>query len=160
MTVAALMLAAFMLLAAVADNVNIALNAFAGVVLCAGLWTLPKYLKARDARAQLEAKDKVIDTYEQTVHSFEARVETLTLEVKECQRATVVATTEAKEWKARYEEQGKYTAEPALNEVRKAVASLQVAVTTAVQAHGDLVLEEMRQTRLVLDALARRAEVA
>ena len=147
--------------AGVPDTVNVVLNFITvalivgGAILTAIL--LPKYVGARDSQAQLAAKDEIIETDRQARESLLARVDGLTEEVRECQEAAKVAQLEARQWQARYEEQAKYTAEPALTEVRIVMGELKEALTTAVTAHGDLVLEEMRQTRVVLDRLAARA---
>lgn len=136
-------------------DTNLVLNILMlGIVL----FGAPRFFKATRAQAQLAEKDKAIETHLQYIQSLEQRMEGLADDVKDCQRKAEDAQAEAQVWRGRYEEQAKFTAEPALNEVRDVVAELRVAIVTALTAHGDLVLEEMRQTRTVLDVLARRTQ--
>jgi hypothetical protein len=74
-------------------------------------------------------------------------------QVEECRAAAAEAKEEAASWKGRYEAQHKFTAEPALLAVREAIGEMRAALKIVVESQGELVVEEMRQTRLMLDKL-------
>jgi len=82
---------------------------------------------------------RTIDAYKGRVEALESELGALRGDVKECHKA-------AAEWEARYREMVKYAAPEALEAVRAEMAATRVAVVTAIEAQGELV---MKNTELV-----------
>jgi hypothetical protein len=79
---------------------NTVLNVLAVVVpliiVVVGVRLLPKYMQARDAQAQLEEKDRAIETHQQTIDALTGRVNTLENDVRECRRLATDTQREAR----------------------------------------------------------------
>lgn len=134
-------------------------NTFLNVVSIAGLglllWLTAKYVPVRALRAQLEAKDSAIATHQQSIDSLETRVQTLEADLIGAQQRANALHEErddarhlAAEWKARYEEQAKYTAGPAFE-----------ALTETLRQHIEAVQQRHELMIATLDRLVSQAAV-
>jgi hypothetical protein len=104
---------------------NLILNAVALVLLVVAV---PRALKATKHKAELVAKDTIIHTREQTNDSLSDRIgaldaekESLTHDLEAARIASKRCEVEAGQWKARYEEQSRYTAEQALTTIERLI---------------------------------------
>lgn len=126
-------------------TVNTVANIAALVILVLGAITAilygPRALKGREALAQAEQKDRIIANYKEERESLKGRVESLETDVRELRVTAQEAQSQAKEWHARYDEQSKYTAEPALLEVRDSIRAMESTTATALTALGELVMK-------------------
>lgn len=100
---------------------NVVLNA---IVVLALIIFGPKYFRAKNAEAQLSEKDQIIKTHQQTIDAFkdrsdsrEADVEYLRGKVLAIEEAYSEAQSKIEGWKGRYEEQSKYTAPEAFEQI-------------------------------------------
>ena len=100
------------------------------LALLAIVWFGPRYLKVREMQAQLAAKDQAISTNEQSIDALERRVQVLEEELRGAQERGNIAEERAhtaekqeREWKARYDEQARYTAGPAFEKLSAVIAA-------------------------------------
>jgi cell division protein FtsB len=119
---------AYVLSAYAAPDVNVILNLLG---LLAIVWFGPRYLKTRDLQAQLAAKDQAIATNAQTIIALERRIDALLDELRGAQERANLSGDRAEraeqrehEWKARYDEQARYTAGPAFEKLQHVIADL------------------------------------
>ena len=104
------------LLAALVEP-NLALNLITVALLLVAVFAVPRAFSSSKQKAELLAKDTIIATREQDNRALRDHQETLTSEVETCRIEVRRATTEAATWRARYEEQSKYTAQEALSTI-------------------------------------------
>lgn len=87
------------------------------------LIAVPRALTAARQKAELESKDRVISTREQDNRALRDHQLTLTNELAECRMNARKAESDVETWKARYDEQSKYTAPEALVTIEKLIDS-------------------------------------
>lgn len=102
---------------------NLLLNLITVALLLVAIVAVPKAFTATRQKAELAAKDQTINTREQDNRALRDHQATLNQELSECKLAARRFESEAHTWKARYEEQGKYTAESALETINQLIAS-------------------------------------
>ena len=102
---------------------NLLLNIITLALALVAFVAVPRALTATRQKAELAAKDQTINTREQDNRALRDHQETLSTELAECKLAARRAESDAKTWQARYDEQSKYTAEPALQTINQLIAS-------------------------------------
>jgi cell division protein FtsB len=112
-----------------------------------GLIFGPRAWSRKVAEAREHEMQRTIETYKDRVESLEGEVTSLRDDVTQCHAA-------AAQWEARYREMVKYAAPEALEAVRAEMAATRVAVVTAIEAQGELV---MKNTELVASLSEKRA---
>lgn len=102
------------------------ISVFTLVVLLLGA---PRYVRGLRAKGFLEEKDRVIETKQQTIDACNERVASLETDREGARAAAKHATEAARffeqecaQWRARYEEQSKYTAKEALQTIEALIA--------------------------------------
>lgn len=121
----------------------------------------PRFIRGSQAKAQLEEKDRIIDTKTQTNESQHERLVELDRELKHALDQVTECEAKAREWQARYEEMSKYTAEGALRELKEIIlhesseraetqntqirllGKLEAALVTSSQANGELLMKNL-----------------
>ena len=105
--------------ASVPDGVNVVLNFASLAVLLMGLWIAPRAFRAKAAEAQIAERDKIISGHKQLAELKEQEADAMREKAAEIGGRLDQAQAEATAWKARYEEQQRYTAQPALETITK-----------------------------------------
>jgi hypothetical protein len=102
------------------------------ISLVAGAQYVLRYIKAQNVRGTLAAKDAIIETNQQTIESFQARVGTLEREIKEERVRSTVEKTRASELQnqletslARYHDLEKYSAPEAIKRLEDSVKKIE-----------------------------------
>lgn len=92
-------------------DANLILNAVMILVLLAGL--VP-FIRASKVRADLKYKDEAISTLSEAMAALKTQVEVLTAENVMLKNQVEHLTIEVTEWRTKYHEQSRYTAQKAL----------------------------------------------
>jgi len=101
------------------DYVNVVLNFASLAILVGGLFLAPKALRARSAQSQLAEKDQIISTANQLRLLKEEELRTCKDRMRDIGFELDAAQRDHALWRGRYEEQQKYTAQPALEAITK-----------------------------------------
>lgn len=132
---------------------NLVLNLVTVGLALVALITIPRALRATRQKAELEAKDRVISTREQDNHALRDRLNTLDEELVTCRDNATAAEKASAEWQARYQEQGKYTAQQALTTIERLIES---GDKEADRRHGEVMAALGNISVLVGDRRADR----
>ena len=116
------------------------------VLLLVAVIAVPRAFTATRQKAELAAKDNVIATREQTNRALADHNDTISNELAETKLSLRRVQSEADTWKARYEEQSKYTAEAALDTIGKLIDT---GNTEAQRRHVE-VMESLRNISLLV----------
>jgi hypothetical protein len=114
-------------------------------VAIVGLVFGPRAWSRKAAEAREHEMLRTIEAYKGRVEALESELAAIRDDVTGCHAA-------AAQWEARYHEMIKYAAPEALEAVRAEMAATRIAVVTAIEAQGELV---MKNTELVA-ALGKR----
>lgn len=109
--------------ASVPDNVNVVLNFASLGVLVLGLWFAPRAFRAKAAEALLAERDTIISGHKQLLELREEEAHAAKDKSAELGGMLDEMRTTAAAWEARYAEQSKYTAQPALETIQKLLKS-------------------------------------
>lgn len=99
-------------------DINLVLNLLGFALLIIGmLYAGPRIVKSKQQEQTLAEKDRIIETRRQDNEALRGHQQTLATDLEECRLSAARATAESAAWKARYEEQSKYTAKEALSTI-------------------------------------------
>jgi hypothetical protein len=123
--------------ATVPDNVNVILNFVSLVVLIGGALFAPRVFRAKTAEALLAERDKIISGHKQLLELREEETGAAREKLAELGAILDETRSTAASWEARYTEQARYTAGPALEMIQKLLTNNDLE---AERRHRELLL--------------------